>query len=352
MASSFPATDPSPRIGLYVGAIGLAFAAAQFMTSYFWGFLSDRTGRKPVILLCTFLTAVCFVAFGFCTKLWQAIFVQTLMGLLNGNQGIISPALGGLLVRSVSLTSGEPRYPYLLPNLASAAILMLDLILTAIFLEESLKEAKDLPPLKGRVVALFARRALLLSSPEIFAGNSEELSSKVVWNRNTLLLLGTYVVVQLSNISFNALYPIFAFAPAPLGRDIPARTIGISLSAVGIASILFQLCTFGRLKVKIGHKATYRTGLGLLSVALFAMPFVAYRDSPPFLGSWSGEVAMWIQITFILLMSRDGRRPHVRAFAYHEFVTVSGESRSAEWIGTDIGCGGTSGAAGSSWGVV
>ncbi|KFY47206.1 hypothetical protein V495_02058 [Pseudogymnoascus sp. VKM F-4514 (FW-929)] len=379
MASSFPATDPSPKIGLYVGAIGSAFAAAQFMTSYFWGFLSDRTGRKPIILICTFLTAACFIAFGFCTKLWQAILVQTVMGLVNGNQGIIStclgeitdrsnrnrafawlpfifglggitgPALGGLLVRSTSLAPGEPRYPYLLPNLASAAILMLDLILTAIFLEESLKEAKDLPPLKGRVVALFAwvwqfassavrpsyfRRghrlnftlydghaelpddrtsisldsesSSLLSLPEIFAGNSEELSSKVVWNRNTLLLLGTYLVVQLSNISFNALYPIFAFAPAPLGRDIPARAIGISLSAVGAASILFQLCTFGRLKVKIGHKTSYRAGLGLLAIALFAMPFVAYRDFPALLGSWSGELAMWIQIILILLMKTVG----------------------------------------------
>lgn len=379
MASSFPATDPSPKIGLYVGAIGSAFAAAQFMTNYFWGLLFDRIGRKPIILLCTLLTAASFVAFGFCTKLWQAILVQAVMGLVNGNQGVIStclgeitdrsnqsrafawlpviyglggitgPALGGLLVRSASSTSGEPRYPYLLPNLASAAILMLDLILTAIFLEESLKEAKDLPPLKGRVVALFAwvlqfassavrstyflrgyrlnstqydgnaelpddrssispgsERSSLLSLPEIFADNSEELTGEAVWNRNTLLLLGTYLVFQLSNISFNVLYPIFAFAPAPLGRDIPAREIGISLSAVGAVSILFQVCAFGRLKVKIGDKTTYRLGLGLLAIALLAMPFVAYRSFPSLLGSWSGEVAMWIQITLILLMKTVG----------------------------------------------
>ncbi|KFY68169.1 hypothetical protein V498_10731 [Pseudogymnoascus sp. VKM F-4517 (FW-2822)] len=357
MASSFPATDPSPKIGLYVGAIGSAFAAGQFMTNYFWGLLSDRIGRKPVILICTLLTAASFVAFGFCTRLWQAILVQAAMGLVNGNQGVVStclgeitdrsnqsrafallpiiyglggitgPALGGLLVRSASSTSSEPRYPYLLPNLASAAILMLDLILTAIFLEESLKEAKDLPPLKGRVFALFAwvwqfasnavrptylrrdhrlnstqydgnadlpdrslispgsERSSLISLPEILADNSEELTGKAVWNRNTLLLLGTYLVFQLSNVSFNTLYPIFAFAAPPLGRDISARAIGISLSAVGVVSVVSQVCAFGRLKVKMGDKTTYRTGLGLLAIAMLAMPFVAYRDSPSLLGS-------------------------------------------------------------------
>ncbi|KFY97391.1 hypothetical protein V500_02095 [Pseudogymnoascus sp. VKM F-4518 (FW-2643)] len=100
MASSFPATDPSPKIGLYVGAIGSAFAAAQFMTSYFWSLLSDRIGHKPIILLCTLLTAASFVAFGFCTRLWQAILVQAIMGLVNGNQGVISTCLGEITDRS------------------------------------------------------------------------------------------------------------------------------------------------------------------------------------------------------------------------------------------------------------
>ena len=272
---------------------------------------------------------------------------------------------------------------------------MVGFILSAIFLEESLKEAKDLPPLKGRVVALFAwvrqfasgavcptylcrghglsstqcdrnaesperqsispgsERSSLLSLPELFADNSEELTGKAVWYRNTLLLLGTYLVFQLSNISFNTLYPIFAFAAVPLGLDIPARAIGISLSAVGIVSVLFQVCAVGRLKMKIGDKTTYRTGLGLLAIAMLAMPFVAYRYSPPLVGTWSGEVVMWIQISLILHEDRrDGRGAHVGAVAYHEFVAVGGETGSAEWVGTDTECSRTSGGAGGGWGSV
>ena len=65
MASTFPEVEPS-QVGVYVGSIASAFALAQFATNYFWGWLSDRIGRKPVILLGTLLTALCFVAFGFC----------------------------------------------------------------------------------------------------------------------------------------------------------------------------------------------------------------------------------------------------------------------------------------------
>src|SRR5690606_35920219 len=39
-------------------------------------------------------------------------------------------------------------------------------------------------------------------------------------NRNTLVVLGTYLVFQLANISFNSLYPIFVSSSPPTGRDL------------------------------------------------------------------------------------------------------------------------------------
>src|SRR2546421_3839640 len=58
--ADFPGVDPD-RVGLYVGLIASAFALAQFTTNFFWGWLSDRIGRKPVILLGTISTAICFL---------------------------------------------------------------------------------------------------------------------------------------------------------------------------------------------------------------------------------------------------------------------------------------------------
>jgi len=379
MTSGFPEVD-STRIGLYVGTIASAFALAQFTTNFFWGWLSDRVGRKPVVMLGTLLTAACFVAFGFCRTLWQAVLVQALMGLVNGNQGVIStclgeitdrsnqskaftflpviygiggitgPALGGLLVFPENpFRKGQKNpYPYLLPNLFSGAILMIDLFFTGIFLEESLEEARELPPLKRRVGNLFswlwqftgaARRPTyarhnvhpdsrhrvngaiyendadsdigtdnesqtqsLLSMPEVFSNTDHHLTSKEVLNRDTILLLGTYLVFQLSNVSFNSLYPIFAAAPEPTGRKLSPKDIGLSLSFAGIITIFFQVGIFGKLKDKMGNRATYRASLFLFFVSMMLMPWVGHRGSKPLFGIGTGKVWLWIELGFVLLV--------------------------------------------------
>ncbi|OAF54304.1 hypothetical protein VC83_09381 [Pseudogymnoascus destructans] len=350
MVASFPSTDTS-RIGLYVGAIASSFAAAQLLTNYFWGSLSDRIGRKPVILLGAILTAAAFVGFGFCTKLWHAILVQAIMGIVNGNQGLIStclgeitdrsnqgrafvwlpviygvgaisgPALGGLLVQGES-SAKKPSYPFLLPNLVAAVILVVEFTVTLIFLEESLEEAKDLPPLQDRVRAFFSwmwqfasgairptytRRAQAAPPPPPPSSMTSSLAhippspSKDPLSGTTLLLLSTYFVFQLSNASFNALYPVFAFADPPLGRNIPARDIGFSLSAAGVATIMFQVLIFGRLRDKMGNKATYRAGLGLFAVALLATPTVPFADSKPPFKFLTGHMWMWAHLSLVLL---------------------------------------------------
>ncbi|KAG0651695.1 Major facilitator superfamily multidrug transporter mfsB [Hyphodiscus hymeniophilus] len=375
MVGSFPEVEKS-QIGLYVGAIASSFALAQFATNFFWGWLSDRVGRKPVVMLGTLLTAACFTAFGFSRTLWQAILVQAFMGLVNGNQGVIStclgeitdrsnqskafvylpviygiggitgPALGGLLVfqqNPFNKAKSNP-YPYLLPNLFSAAVLLIDLILTGFFLEESLEEAKELPPLKKRVRHLFSwmwqftgastrptyirpfhrdsryrldgaedheddddteiesENESLLSMPEFFSNQEHTLTSKEIFNRDTILLLGTYLVFQLSNISFNSLYPIFASAEEPTGRTLSPEEIGLSLSFAGIVTIIFQVGIFGKLKEKMGNKATYRAGLFLFFVSMMMMPWIGYRESKPLFGLGNGKVWLWIELGFVLLI--------------------------------------------------
>jgi MFS family permease len=373
MTSTFPEVDVG-QIGLYVGTIASSFALAQFATNFFWGWLSDRIGRKPVVMLGTILTAACFIAFGFCKTLWQAIVVQALMGLVNGNQGVIStclgeitdrsnqskafvylpviygiggitgPALGGLLVfQNNPFKKGKKNpYPYLLPNLFSATILLIDLVLTGFLLEESLEEARDLPPLKKRVESLFSwlwqftgsarhpaylrhqvhhnssprvdgivgedtedettdnesETQTLFSMPEMFSNNNHHLTSKEIFSRDTILLLGTYLVFQLSNISFNSLYPIFASAPEPTGRMLSPEEIGLSLSFAGIVTIVFQVGIFGKLREKMGNKRTYRAGLFLFFLSMMMMPWVGHRSShPP-----SAKVWLWIELGFVLLV--------------------------------------------------
>ena len=364
MAASFPGVKPS-QVGVYVGTIASAFALAQLATNFFWGWVSDKIGRKPVILLGTILTAACFVAFGFVRTLPQAIIVQALMGLCNGNQGVVStclgeitnrsnqsqaftylpvlyglggitgPIVGGLLVspRNPFDRSKPNPYPYLPPNLLSAAVLIVDFVLTAIFLEESLEQAQYMPPLGKRVKELFSwvwqfssstrphylRRHRPSSSsrsatdrsddededepemPELFpVGSTEDLKRSDVLNRDTILLLLTYLIFQLSNVSFNSLYPVFAQASPPTGRNLNPEEIGLSLAFAGLVTIAFQVGIFGKLRDKMGNRWAYRAGLGGFVIAFVMMPWVGYKDSGE--GITKGKVWLWIEIGVALLI--------------------------------------------------
>ena len=370
MASTFPEVN-AEQVGVYVGTIASSFALAQFTTNFFWGWLSDRIGRKPVIIMGTFFTACCFLAFGFCKTLWQAILVQVLMGAVNGNQGVVStclgeitdrsnqskaftylpviygvggitgPIIGGLLVRS-----NLDTYPYLLPNLVSAIVLMVDLTVIMLFLEESLEEAKDLPSLSNRARSLFiwvwqfassSRPSYLrvgkedqrthqngfsqgdstmdeeetsdsddesqASLPVLFPQQHTELSRKEVLNRDTILLLSSYLIFQLSNISYNSLYPIFAEAAPPTGRNLSPSEIGLSLAFAGIVTIVFQVLIFGKLREKMGNRLTYRVGLGGFVLAFFMMPWVGYKDASNGDGGLSsGKAWLWAELGFVLLV--------------------------------------------------
>lgn len=344
MAASFPGVRDS-EIGMYVGTIASSFALAQFATNFFWGWLSDHIGRKPVILLGTILTAVCFLAFGFCKTLWQAILVQTFMGIVNGNQGVVSTCLGEITDRSNQsraftylpviygiggitgpilgglLVAKEPNldkeYPYLAPNLASAAILVLDFIVISVFLEESVENAKFLPEIRKKFRDLFTWMWQFTSStrptymrnyaesdypshrrhqPRRGSGDHSDsdsistimpllqnrghdiLNRDEVFNRDMILLLLTYLIFALSNVSFGSLYTIFVQSPAPIGRDFTARETGATLAFAGVVTIIFQICIFGKLRDKMGNRWSYRAGLLGFAVSFFLMPFIGYKD--------------------------------------------------------------------------
>ncbi|KAJ5100529.1 hypothetical protein N7456_006581 [Penicillium angulare] len=365
MASAFPEVEPT-QVGVYVGTIASAFALAQFATNYFWGWLSDRIGRKPVILLGTLLTALCFVAFGFCRTLWQAIAVQALMGIVNGNQGLVStclgeitdrsnqsqaftylpvlygiggitgPLLGGLLVLEQNpFTGNKNPYPYLAPNLVSAVILLIDFVLTAYLLEESLEDAEALPKFSKKFRSLFtwlwqftglSRHPTYLRLPQSSVHRSStenedhdsdldsasEVSSNImnhpepltwdeIFTRDTILLLLTYLIFALCNVSFNSLFPIFAQAKPPAGRKLTPSEIGLSQGFAGIVTIIFQIGIFNRLRDKMGNRWSYRAGLFGFVISFLLMPFIGYKSKPG-TGLTGQSALMAVELCFVLLI--------------------------------------------------
>lgn len=65
----------------------------------YWGGLSDRVGRKPVLLLGCVGTMFSMVMVGFAENLWVALIGRALGGLLNGNIGVIQTMVGELVTK-------------------------------------------------------------------------------------------------------------------------------------------------------------------------------------------------------------------------------------------------------------
>ncbi|KAH6996236.1 major facilitator superfamily domain-containing protein [Ilyonectria robusta] len=181
MIEDFNITDDTNKIAVYAGMVTSAFTLAEFSTGVLWGRLSDKIGRKPVLLSGLIGTALSVLAFGFAPNLPVALFARALGGLLNGNIGvlqttvaelvtvkeqqpraytimpmvwcigsIIGPMIGGALARPcISYPEIFARgtiwdkYPYLLPNLFSAATVFVGVIIGLLFLDETHADKKS-----------------------------------------------------------------------------------------------------------------------------------------------------------------------------------------------------------------
>ena len=52
------------EVGLWVGLMMMSYSAAQFLFSPFWGSLSDRLGRKPILLKGKVSNTIFYTLFG------------------------------------------------------------------------------------------------------------------------------------------------------------------------------------------------------------------------------------------------------------------------------------------------
>ncbi|KAL0487328.1 peptide/nitrate transporter [Acrasis kona] len=183
MVEDFKITQDKSQIGYYVGFIGSLYYLGQFFSCFFWGWASDRYGRRPVLLAGMLGSIITSAAFGFSVNLYMAIATRTLFGLLNGNLGvfktyigevsnkrnqskafsvlgvaggfgnILGPIIGGFLSRPVYyypsmfdkfdewnmtfLRSFFTKFPYVLPNIFVSITATLGFILGLFFLKES-----------------------------------------------------------------------------------------------------------------------------------------------------------------------------------------------------------------------
>lgn len=222
---------------LWGGILTTSFAIMQFLFSPLVGALSDRYGRRPILLVSLVVLAIDYVVMAMAETIWLLLLGRVVAGLAAAtyatatafmadisppekraqNFGLISaafgvgfvigPAVGGLL--------GEigPRAPFV----AAACFATLNLIVGYVFLQESL------PPEKRR--AFEWRRANPLGSL-MSIGNLPGAKR----------LLGVVALYDLANYVYPAIWAFFtirAFGWEP-------GMVGVSLAVYGISMAVVQ----------------------------------------------------------------------------------------------------------------
>ncbi|KAK6460758.1 major facilitator superfamily domain-containing protein [Scheffersomyces coipomensis] len=94
MIRDFKIADKEEDISKYSGYLASSFAFCQFLFAVRWGKLSDKIGRKFILLIGLFGTATSLLLFGFSQNYWQALVARSIAGILNGNVAVLRTVIG------------------------------------------------------------------------------------------------------------------------------------------------------------------------------------------------------------------------------------------------------------------
>jgi DHA1 family tetracycline resistance protein-like MFS transporter len=311
--------SPGEPIGRWVAALMAAYAGAMFLFSPFWGALSDRIGRRPVLMVGLVGNSFAFLIFGLSSSLWMALFARLFAGMVNANisvtrayigdisephevarrQGIlgaafgvgfsVGPAIGGFLSAPAEWTWTTAfvgtifeTHPYLLPCLASSLLSFVGFLFAITKLEESLPKSErqivekrsPVQTLKNNITNIGKMYKRPVVSPIL-------LSMLFFWIGFTImhvvLILFTMMAVSEGGFGFSEQDNgwIFTFVGL-IGIITQGRLIGPLSSRFGSSSLMsfgFLICGLGL--ATIPYVPPHLGLLGLLPV----MAFVAFGNS-------------------------------------------------------------------------
>ncbi len=253
-----------------VGFLSAAFSIAQFMASPFLGALSDRIGRRPVILFNILGSSFAYFLFGWANTLWLLMLARVLEGITGGSIStaqayiadvtppedrmkrfgligavfglgfVIGPAFGGFL----------STYSLAAPAYAAGTLCLLAAVFGYFMLPESLS-------LEKRSTA-----KLQLSDANPFLKISQALSRDSI----RAILIAIFLV----NVAFSALQSNFAVFTLKRFQMGPQDNAWIFVY-IGCLSIFMQGVVVRKMPKTLNPVTTCITGLTAMSIGFLGI---------------------------------------------------------------------------------
>ncbi|RCI06858.1 hypothetical protein CU098_008806 [Rhizopus stolonifer] len=350
MVRDFHITDEK-NVGYYVGFITSCFALSQLLTGIHWGMLSDRIGRRPIILQGLLGTITSILLFGLSKSFIWALVSRSLCGLLNGNIGvlksmvselttdhlphqrarafsllplmyglgsIIGPMLGGFLSHPVQnypsifghlgyLTDFLTEYPYFLPCFISAFICVLGLIFGFFYLEETHpayacqeldEEETSLLQSNGQGYSTFDPdqhdRTIQKSPTPTVKYQPPTLKESIT--PTVLAICITYGFFAFQAVYMDELFPLYTASTRDNGGlGFNSNEIGTALAYSGIVTLFSQLVLLPTLTRKLGLLRLFQLSLFVLVFLYSSQGIIRTLYSiPDFYGQVNTKLWVWV----------------------------------------------------------
>jgi multidrug resistance protein len=252
-----------------VGLLSMSYSLMQFVFAPLWGRLSDRVGRRPIILLSLSGSCIAFLIFGFASSLVWLFIGRTLAGILSSasiptaqafvadsttpqqrakGMGIIGAAFGLGFIFGPAAGGILTKFGYGAPAFAAAGLAGVNFIWAFFKLPESLKEKHA-----AHSTSVYSLKTVL----EIFSDKK-------------LALL--FTIVFLNVFAFSNMESTFAlFCEHRIGLD--AIHVGFLFTEIGVLGAIIHGLLIGKLTQAFGEINLTITGLALMMLGLFATIF-------------------------------------------------------------------------------